>query len=126
MKRKVRTISVNGQKFIWWYKISEQETRVNVSPIADKTSVISIIFPNRSESSCYQSGYLYNESVVMSKDDVEYCVKIIEPEMAGLILTYFTEQNQAFVTHKNIIQNGYELLSQMGYQITEVKTGLYW
>lgn len=126
MGRKVRTISVNGQKFVWWYKISEQKTKVNVSPFGDKTSVVSIVFPDRDERPCYQSGFLYNESVVMTRGDEEYCVKIVAPKMAGLILTYLTEQNQKFVTRKVVILNGFELLAQMGYQVTEVKPGLYW
>ena len=126
MGRKFRTISVNGQKFVWWYKISEEETAVHVSPFGDKTSVVSIVFPDRDGKPCYQSGFSYHESVVMTKDDEEYCVKIVSPKMAGLILTYLTGQDEGIVARKKVIRNGYELLAQMGYQVTEVKWGLYW
>lgn len=46
--------------------------------------------------------------------------------MAALLLTYFTEQNDMFETRKNITLNGYDLLTQMGYQILEVKKGMCW
>lgn len=143
MKRKVRTISVNNQKFVWWYGISEHVTTVNISPFHDKTSVISINFPDISMcfnwGECNESNivslqrqdipqmYLgnYNENVVISKDDTQDCVKIVEPKMAGLLISYFIEKD-LFVTRKTTVLNGYDVLSQMGYQIVEVKKGLYW
>ena len=36
MKKRVRTISVNGQKFAWWCLIKEHETVVKLSPLEDK------------------------------------------------------------------------------------------
>ena len=44
MKRKVRAITVKGQKFAWWCSISQHETTVKLSPFEDKTSVLSIFF----------------------------------------------------------------------------------
>ena len=99
---------------------------MNVSPFGDKSSVVSIIFPDKSEEPFIPCGYLYHESVVMTKDEEEFCVKIVSPKMAGLILTYLTGQDGGIVTRKKVIRNGYELLAQMGYQVTEVKMGLYW
>lgn len=154
MKRKVRTITVNKQKFVWWFSIGEHETVVKLSPFADKTSVINVVFGDIRESLYGE----YNESVVISQRSVpqcslfqyneditlsavdprcsvtfveswtnpEYHFTIIEPKMAALLLTYFTEQNNMFETRKNITLNGYDLLSQMGYQILEVKKGLTW
>lgn len=163
MKRKVRAITVNGQKFAWWCSISQHETTVKLSPFEDKTSVLSIVF---SDDGCadnvekrkfehrfvgigeslygqYNESVVlswiktgnpfvdggmrqYNQSVLMSADDTEWCVKINEPKMAGLLLTYLIEQNYLFETKKRIVLNGYDLLSQMGYRIVEVKKGLYW
>lgn len=154
MKRKVRTITVNQQKFVWWYSIGEHETVVKLSPFADKTSVINVVFGDIEESLYGE----YNESVVISRESVpqcglfqyneditlldvdprcsvtlvkswtnpEYQFTIIEPKMAALLLTYFTEQNDMFETRKNITLNGYDLLTQMGYQILEVKKGMCW
>ena len=140
MKRKVRTISLNNQKFVWWYGISEYVTTVNISPFHDKTSIISIKFPDIN--TCFDSGaynestiislgwqmYLgtYNESVVISKDDTQYCVKIVEPKMVGLLLSYFIARNDLFVTRKTNVLNGYDVLLRMGYQVVEVKKGVYW
>lgn len=123
MKRKVRKISVNNQKFVWWYGISENVTTVNISPFHDKTSIISIKFSDIGRCSHWGE---YNESIVMSKDDAQVCVKIVAPKMAGLLLSYIVAGNDLFVMRKTIILNGYEILSQMGYQIVEVKKGIYW
>ena len=123
MKRKVRTISLNNQKFAWWYNISEHVTIVKISPLHDKTSIIRIKFP---DIVCSDYWGTYNESVVISKDDTQYCVKIVEPKMAGLLLSYFIARNDLFVTRKTIELNGYDVLLQMGYQIVKVKNGVYW
>lgn len=97
---------------------------VKLSPFADKTSVINVVFGDIEESLYGQ----YNESVVLVKSwtNPEYQFTIIEPKMAALLLTYFTERNDMFETRKNITLNGYDLLAQMGYQILEVKKGMYW
>ena len=157
MKRKVRTITVNGQKFVWWYLIREHETIVKLSPYADKTSVISVVFSDIKDilygqynecvvissvktDNSFLSGLIqYNEGVALSADDPRCCVTfveswsnpeyyctIIEPKMAGLLITYFTEQNNLFETRKSITRNGYDLLWQMGYRIAEVKKGITW
>lgn len=69
MKRKVRTITVNQQKFVWWYSIGEHETVVKLSPLADKTSVINVVFGDIEESLYGE----YNESVVISRGSVPQC-----------------------------------------------------
>jgi len=142
VKRKVRTITVNGQKFVWWYSICEHETTVHLSPLEDKTSVISVVFADIEDSLygqynervviswevSYDLQYamiLWNESITMYMGGTECCVAIVAPKMAGLLLTYFTKQDY-FKTRKSITLNGYNLLSQMGYRIVEVKKGFYW
>ena len=158
MKRKVRTITVNGKKYVWWYSICEHETAVHLSPFEDKTSVISVVFADIKDSlyGQYNEGVVvswvgvtnplqggmiqYNEGITVSMRKPEYSVTlvesstnpdeyyftIIEPKMAGFLLTYFTEQNDLFETRKSITLNGYDLLSQMGYRVVEVKKGLTW
>ena len=141
MKRKVRTISVNNQKFVWWYNISESETTINISPFHDKTSIIRIKFSNMAD---VPIGTYYNEnivisddtqqyisfhvtppSVVISKDNMHDCVEIVAPKMVRLLISYFIARNDLFVTRKTIVLNGYDVLSQMGFQIVEVKKRLY-
>ena len=165
MKKRVRTITVNGQKFAWWCLIKEHETVVKLSPLEDKTSVISVFFPGeniRDGVSQFIEGIViswvktgnslldqmsqYNESLLMASDGEECCIKIMEPRMAGLLITYLTEQNCLcaeackeghsraahvpsggyFATRRSIRLNGYELLSQMGYQVLEVHKGYCW
>ncbi len=156
MKRKVRTISVNQQKFVWWYTIDNYVTKVYLSPFEDKTSKVIVVFPdvipslygqynesivvsygNENESiAVTKENYvclalvhgfeLYNESIVISKEKTECCIKIVAPKMAGFLLDYFTKQKNMFVTRKSIVLNGYDLFSQMGYHIIEIKKGLCW
>lgn len=75
MKRKVRTITVNGQKFVWWYSICEHETVLHFSPFEDKTSMISVVFADIKDSLYGQ----YNEGVVVS------WVAVTNPLQGGMI-----------------------------------------
>lgn len=119
MKRWTRTITVNDKKYIWWCRIDTNDTQLVLSPERDKTSTISVSFAE-------ENGYgNYTESVVIKKNGAERCVKIVEPAMAGLVLPYLQEQ-ETFITRKHLIVNGFELLSKMGYEVTETKEGCYW
>ena len=119
MKRWTRTITVNDKKYVWWCRIDTNDTHLVLSPEGDKTSTISVSFAK-------ENGYGgYTESVVIAKNDTERCVKIVEPAMAGLVLPYLQEQ-ETFTTRKHIILNGFELLEQMGYEVTGTKVGWYW
>lgn len=164
MKKRVRTITVNGQKFAWWCRINEHETVVKLSPLEDKTSIISVFFSGeniRDGLSQFIDGIViswvetgnplldqtsqHNESVLMAADGEAFCIKIMEPRMAALLVTYLTGQNclcaeackerglavhvppgGCFATRRSIRLNGYELLSQMGYQVLEVQKGYCW
>ncbi|MCI8316224.1 MAG: hypothetical protein HFH74_14545 [Lachnospiraceae bacterium] len=145
MKRKVRTISVNKQKFVWWYTIGAHITKVYLSPFEDKTSSVTVAFPDVIPSLYGQynesivvskedyislglsRGFdLYNESIVISKGETVCCIKIVAPKMAGLLLEYFTKQKNVFVTRRNVVLDGYDLFLQMGYHIIEIKKGLCW
>ena len=48
MKRKTRTITVNNQQYVWWYKFSENAVVIIISPIHDKTSRVTVEFPRQS------------------------------------------------------------------------------
>lgn len=128
MKRKTRTITVNDQQYVWWYRLGGGAIII-FSLINDKTSMITVEFPCEYKSK-YDEGYPeyiiegFPEYIIMKKDNKEYCVKTIEPKMASLMLSYLS--CDAFKSRKNIIYNGYDLLSKMGYIISEVKEGLYW
>lgn len=119
MNRKTRTITVNGIQYLWWYRL-DGGAIIILSPINDKTSMITVEFPCE-----YYSKYdvVFPEYIIMKKDNKEYCVKTLEPKMASLMLSYLSD---AFKSRKNIIYNGYDLLSKMGYIISEVKNRWYW
>lgn len=118
MKRKTRTITVNDEKFVWWYKIGNI-TEIKLSPISDKTSIITVTFPCKCN---YIEEYVF--SITMTKEDEEYCIIVIEPQMAGLLLSYLSE-HKMFITRRNTYINGFDLLFQMGYSICEVKNGFW-
>ncbi len=124
MKRKTRTITVNNQQYIWWYEL-EAETTINLSPINDKTSIISIYFPldaiHKHEHPIFD---IYNEAIIMKKDNEEYCLKIISPQMAALIISNLSFNE--FTTRRHIFYNGFDLLSKWNFIISEVVTGLCW
>ena len=119
MKRKTCTITVNDKKYIWWNSLINDTTSLILSPEGDKTSTISVDFADK----CINSEF--NMSVVLKKDGTEKTVKIFEPAMAGLVLPYLQEQG-TFTPRKHIVIDGFELLSQMGYEVVGVKKGLYW
>ena len=127
MKRKTRTITVNNKQYVWWYELGS-ETTINLSPINDKTSIISIYFPLNAIENHYDKPYsdfdVFNETVVMNKDDEEYNIKIISPKMAALILSNLSFHE--FTTRKHIFYNGFELLSKWNFTISEVVVGVYW
>lgn len=119
MKRKTRTVTVNGKRYVWWNGFINYTTSLFLSPEGDKTSTISVDFTD-----VLHSGQ-FNMSVVIKKDGTERTVKIVEPAMSGLLLPYLQEQ-EAFIPRKNIVMDGVELLEKMGYEVIEIKKGLYW
>lgn len=112
MKKRVRTITVNGQKFAWWCRIKEHETVVKLSPLEDKTSVVSVFFPGeniRDGMSQFIEGIAiswvktgnppldqmsqYSNGVLMAADGEACCINLMEPRMAKMLITYLTAQN---------------------------------
>lgn len=119
MKRKKRTVTVNGKRYVWWNGFINDTTSLFLSPEGDKTSTISVNFTDE-----LHSGQ-FNMSVVIKKDGTERTVKIVEPAISGLLLPYLQEQG-TFVPRKNIILDGVELLKQMGYEVIKTEKGLTW
>ena len=119
MKRKTRTITVNGKKYVWWWRVYYDSTELYLSPVGDKTSVIRVDFTDK----CINGQF--NMGVIISKDDTEKTVKIIEPALSGLILPYIQEQSM-FIPHKNIFIDGSDLLRKRGYEVIGIKKGLSW
>ncbi|MCM1314464.1 MAG: hypothetical protein NC040_07970 [Muribaculaceae bacterium] len=119
MKRKTRTITVNGKKYVWWWGISNYTTSLFLSPDGDKTSVIRVDFTDK----CINGQF--NMGVTVRKDGTEKTVIIIEPAMSGLILPYIQEQAM-FIPRKNIFIDGCDLLRKMGYEVIGIKKGLCW
>lgn len=119
MKRKTRTITVNGKRYIWWWGVYYDSTELYLSPEGDKTTVIRVDFTDK----CISGEF--NMGVILRKDGTEKCVKIVEPAMSGLVLPYLQEQG-TFIPRKNIVMDGVELLEKMGYEVIGIKKGLEW
>ncbi|MCM1507537.1 MAG: hypothetical protein NC177_10455 [Ruminococcus flavefaciens] len=119
MKRKTRTVTVNGKRYVWWNGFINYTTSLFLSPEGDKTSTISVDFTDK----C--SDNEWNMSVVIKKDGTERTVKIVEPAMSGLLLPYLQEQ-ETFILRKNIVMDGIELLKKMGYEVIEIEKGFCW
>lgn len=124
LKRKTRTITIDNQQYIWWYELGA-ETTINLSPINDKTSIISIYFPldtiHKHEHPIFD---IYNETVIMKKDNEEYCLKIISPKMVALIISNLSFNE--FTTRRHVFYNGFDLLLKWNYIISDVVTGVCW
>lgn len=127
MKRKTRTITIKEKQYVWWYGFGESCAIIYFSPIDDKTSKITVTFSFENEikfDEKYPFASKFPEYIIMKKDDKEYCIKTIEPKMASLILSYLSYD--AFISRKNVTYDGLDLLSKMGFIISEVKEGLCW
>lgn len=128
MKRKTRTITVDDKKYVWWCDLGMGYAIIKISPFDDKTSVITIEFPYVSNKNSSETEYEYIEEfpeyIIMNKDNKEYCIKIVEPKMVSLILSYLSPEN--FISRKSINYNGFDLLSQMGFTVCDIKLGWCW
>lgn len=119
MERKTRTVTVDNKRYVWWWGVGNYTTSLFLSPEEDKTSTISVDFTDK----CIDGEF--NLAVTIRKGDTEKDVTILEPAMSGLLLPYIQEQG-IFVTRKNIVMNGVELLEKMGYEVIGIKKGLCW
>ncbi len=117
MKKKIRDISVNGEKYVYWYKRNRNTSTLNISPKEDKTTKISIVFDIvvPEEEKRYCSGFYGVECI---KDNEIVRLSVGEPKFVSFVIDYFVRTN-SFVKNKVKIVDGIKLLNDFGY--TEIK-----
>lgn len=123
MKKNKRIITVDGNKYVWWYKIGIGLSVVTVSPFEDKTSKVRIVFKDTEHDCDYGYVFVFPLYVELEKDREQSCLKLIEPGMVAL-LTMYLSQRELFRTRKEITLHGYGLLADMGYNIIRIKNGV--
>lgn len=120
MKKKYRVITVNGNKYVWWYNIGAGVSAVTVSPLMDKTSKVVVEF--RDTEHKYKYDIIFPLYLELEKNGERRGLKTIEPGKAALLAMYLL-QREMFETRKQITLNGYKLLADMGYNIIRVENG---
>lgn len=123
MKKNRRKITVDGNKYVWWYRIDPGLCVVTVSPFEDKTSKIRIEFKDTTCDCDYGYCFTFPLYVELEKDREQSRLKLIEPGMATLLVTCLF-QRELFQTRKEITLHGYELLADMGYDIIRIENGV--
>lgn len=122
MKKNRRKITVDGNKYVWWYRIGAGLCSVTVLPFEDKTSKVHIVFKDTGCDCDYGYGFTFPLYVELEKDREWRRLKLIEPGMAAF-LTMYLFQRGLFKTRKEITLHGYELLTDMGYNIIQIENG---
>lgn len=125
MKRKTRTITVNGNKYVWWYSLGAGLAEINLSPADDKTSVITVNFwCDNTEITDKCEKYIgigkYPKYVTIQKNDI----KTISPAMTAFILSHLKSDN--FISRKHITYSGLDLLAEWGFFVDKITDGIYW
>ena len=120
MKKNRRTITVDGKKYVWWYKIRASLCIITVSPFEDKTARVCIAFNDTECDGDYGYGITFPLYVELEKDGEQHRLKLIDPKMAAL-LTMYLFQKELFKPRKEITLHGYELLMNMGYNIIRIE-----
>lgn len=128
MKRKTRTITVNGEKYVWWYRLGAGLAEINLSPAGDKTSVVTVNFlcddtEIADKSARYIGNGKYPEYVIIQQGDDVCNMKTVSPAMTAFILLHLNPDD--FVKRKHIIYNGFDLLSEWGFTVNKVTDGIY-
>ncbi|MDE5763916.1 MAG: hypothetical protein K2I00_03015 [Ruminococcus sp.] len=129
MKRKTRTITVNDNKYVWWYRVGAGLAEINLSPVNDKTSVITVNFlcDNAEITDKYEK-YIgigkYPEYITVQKDYSLCDIKTVSPKMAAFILSHLKSDD--FVARKYISYNGFDLLEEWGFVVNKITDGIYW
>ncbi|MBR1527897.1 MAG: hypothetical protein IJ642_01195 [Oscillospiraceae bacterium] len=119
MRRKIRIITVNHQKYAWWFNFSHG-IKLHLSPAEDKTSVITVCFPCEISDQFYTVFPLF---LTMRKKEHFCRIKIIEPRMTALLLA---DLQNHFQTRKFISLNGFDLLAEMGWHILKIENVSDW
>ncbi len=126
MKRKIRTITVNDKKYVWWYRLGAGLAEINLSPINDKTSVITVNFlcDNTEIIDEYEKYIGIGKYPKYVTIDSVGDIKTISPAMIAFMLSHLKSDD--FVTRKHITYNGFDLLAEWGFRISKITDGIYW
>ena len=80
MKKNKRIITVDGNKYVWWYKIGIGLSVVTVSPFEDKTSKVRIVFKDTEHDCDYGYVFVFPLYVELEKDREQSCLKFMSRE----------------------------------------------
>ncbi|MBR1554454.1 MAG: hypothetical protein IJ644_03550 [Oscillospiraceae bacterium] len=119
MKRKFRIITVNHQKYAWWFSF-QHGVKLHFSPQQDKTAGITVDFPSETSDDFYAVFPLF---ISMQKAGISCRIKLIEPKMSSLLIAYLQDD---FQSRKQIFLNGFDLLSEMGWHVSGIENGFDW
>lgn len=122
MKKNRRTITVGGYKYVWWYGIGAGLSVVTISPFRDRTSKVRIEFQDTECDGDYGYCFTFPLYVELEKDRERCSLKLIEPGMVSL-LTMYLSKKELFKAQKEITFQGYEILTDMGYNIIRIENG---
>lgn len=119
-KKNRRTITVNGNQYVWWYGINEGLTSIIISPFEDKISKIKIKFQDAAYHWEYKNSFTFPLYIELEKDGKQRNLKLIEPGIVALLTSYLSQKNM-FKSRNQMELNGYKLLEDMAYHIKEIK-----
>ncbi|MDE5569407.1 MAG: hypothetical protein K2I82_01985, partial [Ruminococcus sp.] len=128
MKRKTRTITVNNMKYVWWYHLGGGLAEINLSPVNDKTSVITVNFLSNNiniidECERYIGIGKYPKYVEIQKDNSVCDIKTVSPAMASFMILHLKQDD--FVARKHITYSGFDLLTEWGFSVNKITYGIY-
>jgi hypothetical protein len=128
MKNKVRTIVVMQKKLNWVLTQkstrSSQNTWIALSRLtifSSEKGQLVIIFKTRDH--VYTGNPLKTGVLVTDQHEIQQTLNLNQPSMIREIIEFLVNQKRwSFESHKHLIlEDGLEILGQMGYQITELQ-----
>ena len=119
MKKKTRVLTVGGARYVCLICFNGGIS-MKLSPEKDKTAVVEVHFPRGGD----DRDDSFPEVIKAVKGGEEVSLMTDRPSGAALVLSL--PGGEAFVSRKTCTVDGYELLRRGGYEITEIKNGLFW
>jgi hypothetical protein len=128
MKNRVRTIVVMQQKLNWVltekYVRSSQNTHIALSRLtifSNKTGRLVIIFKTRDH--IYAGNPLKTGVLITDKHEIQQTLNLNHPSLIREIIEFLVNQNCWSLRERKqlILEDGLEILGQMGYQIAELR-----
>lgn len=123
MKKKTRNITVNNEKYAYWYSLTEEGTLIFVSPAGDKTIRACFRFENDPNRLRMSSPWFWRMSGIKAKkNQQEVEIDILMPKfIAQLIQVSIEEYPNLFQerNRKSDINNAYSLFAKLGYEEIE-------